>query len=451
MVPVEAFAYAAIVGEKRTPDMSNNGDDTEVERHEVLRPPPKPPGARPTVIEARPGRPATPRTTGGGARPRPSSDPRLLAETRISTEPRPSSPMTRPAREPLRSRDPVPEHTPGPATPLRREPTDISAHVTGAGTIRLPPRPSSALIATQRVSDDGDIDLAGVGPLDPISPTVAPAPEAGNARLDEVIAERDKALKAVAAREGILQVVAHDLRNPLNLVKVGGSLLTRLVKAHADPAAGPIDAGRVTQVADTLTIAVRRMERLVSDLLDLEALDKGQLRLVRGPANANVIVEEVLVEMRAKATEKKVEILGELPKAPVVIDCDKDRIAQILENLIGNAIRFTPEGKQIVVRLKEQGSEARFEVADQGPGISDHDLRRIFDPYYRAQIPQGRGLGLGLSISLGLVRAHDGAIWAESAAGHGANFVFTMPRRDIARDTMVEIPAIKIPPPPRRG
>lgn len=389
------------MGEKRTPDS-------------------KPPGARPTVIEARPVRTA--------------------------------APVTRPTREPLRSRDPVPQHSPGPPSAPAPRPGD-GAFVSGAGTIRLPPRPSSALIATQRSADDadGDIDLKGLGALDPIAPAApdgSPGP-ATDARMDELVAERDKALKAVAAREGILQVVAHDLRNPLNLVKVGGSLLTRLVKAHADPAAGPIDPARVAQVADTLTIAVRRMERLVSDLLDLEALDKGQLRLVRGPANANVIVEEVLVEMRAKAADKNVEILGDLPKAPVVIDCDKDRIAQILENLIANAIRFTPEGKQIVVRLKEQGSEARFEVADQGPGISDHDLRRIFDPYYRAQIPQGRGLGLGLSISLGLVRAHDGAIWAESAAGHGANFVFTMPRRDIARDTMVEIPAIKMPLPKR--
>jgi len=269
-------------------------------------------------------------------------------------------------------------------------------------------------------------------------------------RAEAAEAERDKMRKMVAAREGILQVVAHDLRNPLNLVKVGGSLLTRMVKAHgaaAEPGAAPapLDPERVKQVADSLVVAVRRMERLISDLMDLEALDKGQLRLVRGPANAAQIVEEVLLEMRPKAADKDVEIVAELPRAPIVIECDKDRIAQILENLIGNAIRFTPAAKRITVRLRDQGSEARFEVADEGPGIADADLRRIFDPYYRAEVPQGRGLGLGLSISLGLVRAHDGALWAESATGHGATFVFTMPRRDVARDTMVEMPALKLP------
>ena len=303
--------------------------------------------------------------------------------------------------------------------------------------------------------------LARPAPPRPASEPALPRPPArhatpGPAPIDGVIAERDKALKMVAAREGILHIVAHDLRNPLNLVKVGGSLLTRMVRAHneairagADDGA-PLDPERITQVADTLVIAVRRMERLISDLLDLEALDKGALRLVRGPANAATIVDEVLVEMRAKAAEKGVEIVAEKPRNPAIIDCDKDRIAQILENLLGNAIRFTPTGKRVTLRLREQQSEARFEVADEGPGIADQDLPRIFDPYYRAEVPQGRGLGLGLSISLGLVRAHNGAIWAESAHGHGATFVFTMPRRDIKRDTMVEMPAIKLPQPIRK-
>lgn len=278
----------------------------------------------------------------------------------------------------------------------------------------------------------------------------------GGPAIADAIAERDKALKMVAAREGILQVVAHDLRNPLNLVKVGGSLLKRMVKKTRDVRTGeeiaPVDGDKVLEVADTLVIAVRRMERLISDLLDLEALDKGQLSLVRGPANANRIVEEVLVEMRPKAADKGVDIDVELPRQVLIIDCDKDRIAQILENLIGNAIRFTPEGRQVTVRLRPSGGEARFEVADQGPGIADEDLRRIFDAYYRAEVPQGRGLGLGLSICLGLVRAHDGALWAESATGYGATFVFTMPQQhDVSRDTVVGMPAVKILPPRRKS
>lgn len=343
-----------------------------------------------------------------------------------------------------------------------RSPLARPAPVPAAPSAGRPPaRPTSEPKLGALPTPTAPKHQAAVRPTAPRTPATEPersaAPDSnrgGGQRpptLDGVIAERDKALKMVAAREGILQVVAHDLRNPLNLVKVGGSLLTRMVRANAGSEDAGIDPARITQVADTLVIAVRRMERLISDLLDLEALDKGALRLVRGPANAGLIIDEVVVEMRAKASEKGVEILAEKPRHPVIIDCDKDRIAQILENLLGNAIRFTPTGKHIVVRLREQQGEARFEVADEGPGIADQDLPRIFDSYYRAEVPQGRGLGLGLSIVLGLVRAHDGAIWAESQHGHGATFVFTMPRRDVKRDTMVELPAIKLPMPVRKG
>ncbi len=321
--------------------------------------------------------------------------------------------------------------------PLERPSTDPRAPAT-AGPL---PRPRAADGQRNPTPAPGSLARPTSARLTPTAtprpPSPAPRPNEGD---DDVRAERDKALQMVAAREGILQVVAHDLRNPLNLVKVGGSLLTRMANK---PPGQPIDPAKVQQIADTLVIAVRRMERLITDLLDLEALDKGQLRLVRGPANANAIVEEVLLEMRPKAAEKDVEILAELPRQIVIIDCDKDRIAQILENLISNAIRFTPSGKHIIVRLQDTRGEARFEVADQGPGIADEDLRRIFDRYYRAEVPQGRGLGLGLSICLGLVRAHDGGLWAESATGQGTTFVFTMPRRDLARDT-VEIPAVQL-------
>jgi len=271
--------------------------------------------------------------------------------------------------------------------------------------------------------------------------TDTPAAAADKNALQAMEAERDKALAMIAAREDILQIVAHDLRNPLNLVKVGGSLLRKMVRSGGAPS---VDAGRVGEVADSLMTAVRRMERLINDLLDLEALDKGSLRLVRGPANAWMIVTEVLDEMRPRADDKGVGIVAEMPRRAIAIECDKDRIAQILENLIANAIKFSPKGSRVTVRLKEDDGDARFEVADEGPGIADADLPRIFDPFFRAKVAQGRGLGLGLSISLALVRAHDGAIWAESAQGKGATFVFTVPSHDVRRDT-VEMPAIRMP------
>lgn len=251
--------------------------------------------------------------------------------------------------------------------------------------------------------------------------------------------QRDAAEQLSKAREEILEIVAHDLRNPLNLVKVGAGLLARAAKTGLDPE-------KVLDLTGSFQRACKRMERLIADLLDLGALEHGELRLVRGPAEATRLVDEVIIEMRAMADDKGVELHLERPDIPTVVDCDKDRVVQVLENLIGNAIKFTPKGKAVTVRLVADGADARFEIEDQGPGIPDEVLPHVFDPFYRAQQSTGRGLGLGLTIALGIVRAHRGAIWAESEKGKGATFVFTMPRREQRSDT-VEIPALRIPAP----
>lgn len=248
---------------------------------------------------------------------------------------------------------------------------------------------------------------------------------------------RDQAEKAASAREAVLEIVAHDLRNPLNLVKVGAGLLAKNAKTGLDPT-------KVLDLAGSFQRACRRMERLISDLMDLGALDHGELRLVRGPQEALRLLDEVMIEMRPMAEEKGVGLVAEMPDRPLVVDCDRDRLVQILENLIANAIKFTPPKKTVTVRLVSAGPDARFEIADEGPGIPDDVLPHIFDPFYRAQQSTGRGLGLGLTIALGLVRAHRGAIWAESPRGKGAVFVFTLPRREHRSDT-VEIPVIRVP------
>ena len=270
-----------------------------------------------------------------------------------------------------------------------------------------------------------------------------------NARRESE-AGREAAEKAAAGREAILEIVAHDLRNPLNLVKVGTGLLARQARKGKEGEAPTLDADKVMALVGSFQVAVRRMERLISDLLDLGAMDQNELRLSRGPAEANKLVDEVLIEMHAMADEKGVELTSERPGKNLVVDCDRDRVIQVLENLIANAIKFTPAGKKVTVRLVESGPEVRFEIADEGPGIPDDVLPHIFDTFYRAKTSGGRGLGLGLSIALGLVRAHRGAIWAESEKGRGATFVFTMPKREQRSDT-VELPAIRMPKPiPKR-
>ena len=117
----------------------------------------------------------------------------------------------------------------------------------------------------------------------------------------------------------------------------------------------------------------------------------------------------------------------ELPESPVAVWADPDRIGQVLGNLIGNAIKFTPRGGRIALTGRREGGQVRVAVTDQGPGIPERDLEHVFEPYWQARRTARLGAGLGLKIAKGLVEAHGGRIWAESAPGRGATFSFTLP------------------------
>jgi signal transduction histidine kinase len=128
------------------------------------------------------------------------------------------------------------------------------------------------------------------------------------------------------------------------------------------------------------------------------------------------------------AAQKMLRLECALPDGAFEVDCDRDRVLQVLGNLIGNAIKFTPEGGTIKVRAEQRGAaEALFSVADTGPGIASDELPHVFDRYWQAKKKARCGTGLGLSISKGIVEAHDGRIWVESAPGQGATFFFTIP------------------------
>lgn len=265
----------------------------------------------------------------------------------------------------------------------------------------------------------------------------------GQERIARAAAEsaQREAVRAVASRQEILHVVSHDLRSPLNTLQLGASLLSRMANDGLDPE-------RVGRIAATASVACRRMDRLIRDLLDFGAMERGQLGLNLAPTDVVAVIDEVVAEMQPIADEAGVALVTASPPAPLLLDCDRDRIVQVLENLVGNAVRFTPERGQVKLTLSRDEREVRFQVIDEGPGIPDDELRHIFDRYYTGEAVGPRGLGLGLAISLGLVRAHNGALWAESASGVGSTFVFTLPH-DVPEHDTVEIPAIGADPRPR--
>lgn len=226
-----------------------------------------------------------------------------------------------------------------------------------------------------------------------------------------------EAQDAVRAREEILAVVSHDLRNPLGAIHMAAELL------QLEPPSDP----RVRKQLETIHRSADRMGLLIRDLLDMASIQAGRLAVERRPEAADPLVNEALDTHEPAAREKGVEIIRACEVQGERLLCDRDRVLQVFGNLLGNAIKFCGSGDVITVTGEVVGREARFAVSDTGPGIPEEELPHIFRPYWSAERHAKKGTGLGLYISKGIVEAHGGRLWAESKPGEGATFYFTLP------------------------
>ncbi|UJR87041.1 sensor histidine kinase [Sandaracinus amylolyticus] len=226
----------------------------------------------------------------------------------------------------------------------------------------------------------------------------------------------EAARRAVVAREDVLAIVSHDLRNPLSAIRTSASLLVRTADQHA--------AGRLIE---TIQRASGRMERLIRDLLDLAAIQAGRLTIVEKPEDPREIIAEALELQEPLAREKELRLVADVALAPVAVRCDRERVLQVFSNLLGNAIKFCRRGETITVRAAVRDRELEITVADTGPGIAPAELPHVFDPYWSARRHARRGTGLGLYITKGIVDAHGGTIRADSTIGVGSSFTFTLP------------------------
>ena len=227
-----------------------------------------------------------------------------------------------------------------------------------------------------------------------------------------------EAKQAVRAREEILAVVSHDLRNPLSVI---GLALKHL---HAEVQPG---SPRGKQLLERAERGFSRMNRMINDLLDLSRIDSGGLTVDPSPQDLTTTVADAVELMRSLAMQKSLTLELEAPADRVTVSVDRDRIAQVLSNLIGNALKFTPAGGHVRVRLEPLPNEARVAVSDTGPGIAAADLPKIFERFWQGR-RSAQGAGLGLAIAQGIVEAHGGKLWAESEVGHGSTFSFTVKR-----------------------
>ena len=245
----------------------------------------------------------------------------------------------------------------------------------------------------------------------------AEALAAENARLYEQ--ER----QAVRVREQILAIVSHDLKNPLGTIMLAASLLARGgPRQEAPPPGLDLAVGKIRRSAD-------RMLRLIEDLLDFASIEAGTLALTRQPCEPGSIIDETVASFESVAHEKQQRLTTQVERDLPAVSCDRDRMLQVLSNLVGNATKAIPQGGLITLRAETRPNEVLFSVSDDGPGISEDDLPHLFERYWRSDDAHYKGRGLGLAIARGIVEAHGGQIWAESELGHGATFRFTVPWR----------------------
>lgn len=229
----------------------------------------------------------------------------------------------------------------------------------------------------------------------------------------------DRAERAIRTRDDVLAVVTHDLRNPVNTI----AMATELLEMSATQA-------REREQLAVIRRSATRMSRLLGDLLDIGALEAGRFSLEPGPLDLRPVLEEVVRDFEAEARRKDQTLGRELAAGLPTVSADRDRILQVLYNLVGNAVKFTPGGGAITLQAETGDGEVIVSVHDTGPGISPPDQRRIFERFWHAPTTFQGGSGLGLAIAKGIVERHGGRIWVESGAGEGSTFRFTLPVAD---------------------
>jgi PAS domain S-box-containing protein len=227
-----------------------------------------------------------------------------------------------------------------------------------------------------------------------------------------------EAEQATRARDEILAVVAHDLRNPLNTVMMAAGLMLETTSPERPHERRQVEI--VRRAAD-------RMNRMIQDLLDVKRMESGRLALEPRPERVAALICDTIDMLRPLASGSSIRLEYDFASNLPAVMADAARISQVLSNLVGNAVKFTPREGLITISAEQNDGEVRFAVIDTGPGIPAEQLPHIFGRFWQAKPSDRRGIGLGLAIAKGIVEAHRGRIWVESSVGLGSTFYFTLP------------------------
>jgi len=250
---------------------------------------------------------------------------------------------------------------------------------------------------------------------------------------------------AVAARQDLMGMVAHDLRNPLSAITLKSHLIVQ----------GLPEGSRLHAHAMALERVADRMRFLITSLLDAASIEAGALKLERHRCETQPLLDATLELFQEQAARRGIALVRGDGDPSLEVLGDHDRLLQVLSNLVGNALKFTPSDGSIRLACRSLAGVALFEGADTGPGVPQEDQARIFDRYWKHDAVHHRGTGLGLFIARWIVESHGGRIWVESGFGTGARFMFTVPLAEASAPAGGQRPAIgsaaAAPPSPPRG
>lgn len=221
-------------------------------------------------------------------------------------------------------------------------------------------------------------------------------------------------------RTALLSTIAHELRTPLTAVRTAVGLLR-------DPGVRP-DAADREQLLDTIAHSAERMQRLVTDVLDLTRFRAGSLKLQARQFDAVTLTRDAGAAVASLLQARGQHLNLQLPAAPIWVYGDRRRLEQVLVNLLSNAHKFSPDGAPIGLAVAEDGDDVRWTVADRGRGIAPQDRARLFERFFTAASDSGgSGAGLGLPIALAIAQAHGGTVDVESEPGRGSTFMLRVP------------------------
>jgi signal transduction histidine kinase/CheY-like chemotaxis protein len=244
--------------------------------------------------------------------------------------------------------------------------------------------------------------------------------------------EMDALRAGIRAREDVLGIVAHDLRNPINVIALAAStLLQRLPDASS------------RRPVERIARGAQRADRLIQGLLEIDAIEGGRFSISTATVETANMILAAIESQQSLAADASIIISTDISPELPPIEADEERILEVLENLVGNAIKFTSPGGSVTVGASARASEILFWVKDSGVGIAPEALPHLFDRFWQARKKDRRGTGLGLTICKAIVEAHGGRIWPETKAGQGTSMFFTVPA--IARPRKADgLPAANI-------